>query len=381
MHTEYRTDALVGYTICMSVMSLHVVGGFAHAFPPPKYLTMPAAGIDVSDYSIKHMSLRRTKKAMRIDSWGKVDLPAGVVDRGEVKESATFTKLLERVREEHRYEYVHVALPEEHAYLFQTELPRASHAEITQMLEFHLKENVPIGADEALFDYNIIKERPDAFVVNVSVYPSSLANAYLACLEDAGLVPISLEIEGQATARALIPPDQMEPILVVDIGRNEASVSISKGGIVTFTANLDTGGDFFTRAVARGLDISFQEAEKLKRAQGFRDTKENSTVFETLVPVAAELRSNLRKHLVYWQQHAVSGDVADVAKVVLVGGSANILGLTEYLEAELGVPVETGSVWRNVFPEGHFVPEIHAAHSLEFATAVGLALRSGVHGG
>jgi type IV pilus assembly protein PilM len=338
--------------------------------------------VNITDYSIKHVFFERNREDVRLISHGKLDLPLGTVERGEVKDAAVLTKLLNRMREENGYQYVHVALPEEHAYLFQISLPRGTKEEIEQMLEFRLKDNVPIGADEAVLDYNVLKENPESYELNVSVYPVMIVNQYLAALHDAGLIPLSLEIEGQATARALLPTTHPTPTLILDIGRNEASLSISTNGIVTFTATLDTGGDLFTRAIARGLNLSFQEAERLKREYGFRDTKESSDVFEQLAPVIGEFKEAVRKHMMYWHMHtsADGGVSEEVAQIVLVGGNANVAGVAEYLEMELGVPVTIGNVWNHVFSFEDHIPDISAHESLEYATAVGLALRSLMRG-
>lgn len=353
------------------------LGSFARAFPAPEYLTMPAVGIDISDYAIKYVSLRRNKGRVELQSYGKVDLPLDVIERGEIKDPETIVKLLSRIKDESRHEFAHLALPEEHAYLFQMTLPQGSRAEIEQMLEFRLKENVPIGADEAVFDYGIIKETNENVELNVSVYPANIAMQYVNVVEEGGFRPISIEIEGQATARTLIGEEDKAPMLIIDIGRNDASLSISTGGVVTFTANLETGGDYFTRAIARALDVSFQEAENLKRKHGFRDTDEDKIVFDGLFPVIEKFAESIRKHLMYWQMHMNKNveESEDISHVVLVGGNANVIGLAEYLEAILDVPVDVGDVWRNVFSYEEYLPKMPATSSLEYTTAIGLALR------
>jgi len=347
-------------------------------FPPPTYLTMPAVGIDISDYAIKHVFLERRGPHVQLSSYGKLDLPLEVIERGEVTDVATLVKLLTRLQDEHHFHYAHVALPEEHAYLFQMELPAGPREETKQMLEFHLKENVPIGADEAVFDYNVMRVDTDKQYLNVSVYPTAIVAQYISVLEEAGMHPLSIEIEGQATARALLGGDITKPTLIVDIGRNDASLSISTNGNVTFTASLETGGDDLTRAIARSLDVSFQEAEKLKREHGFTDTKDGQLVYNALLPVVTELADTIRKHLMYWQIHigSLQQEYGKVARVILAGGNANVRGLTEFLEAKLAVPVEVGNVWQNILSFEDCVPDIHAEESLEYATSIGLALRS-----
>lgn len=358
----------------------HVLAG---AFPPPKYLSMPAVGVDISDLAVKYIMLEQTGGTARLAAHGKIDLPVEVIERGEIQDTATIAKQLARVREEHAFEYAHLALPEEHAYLFQMELPKANRDELEQMLEFHLKENVPIGADEAVLDYNIIRTNGENVVLNVSVYPIAIALQYIQTLEEAGLQTLSVEIEGQATARALLTADTKAPTLIIDIGRNDANVSISTQGTVTFTASLETGGDDLTRSIARTLDVSFQKAEQLKRKFGFTDTDESAQVYNALLSPMTKLAEAIRKHLMYWEMHMrnSSGAREDVSRVVLAGGNANMQGITEYLAAALGIPVEVGSVWGNTRLLTSELPDIPANESLEYATAVGLALRSVSYGG
>lgn len=350
---------------------------FTRAFPIPTYLAMPAVGVDVSDLSIKYVLLRRHAHRIEIVACGKFDLPLGTVENGEVKDAATLKKIATRVRESIGLPFAHLALPEEHAYLFQMEVEEGARSEIVPVIEFHLKENVPVGAEEAAFDYALIGTHEGRAVANVSVYPSNILAQYLDVFTVAGFQILSAEIEGQATARALLDPADTGTTLIVDIGRNQASLSISHAGTVVFTANLETGGDLFTRAIAQGLDVSFQEAERLKRDHGFRDTKANGGTYKALAPLMESLRDTIKKHLMYWYMHTGGSGVAqEVSHIVLVGGSANMTGVPEYLAAELETPIEKGNVWRNVLSFEERLPEVHAAESIEYATAVGLALRS-----
>ena len=360
-----------------SSIQQNTVRGLVRAFPVPKYLAMPAVGIDISDYAIKYISLANKKGEKSLEVYGKVDLPLEVIERGEIKDMETVVKLLTRLRDEHHFNFVHLALPEEHAYLFQMSVPKGTRSEVEQQIEFHLKENVPIDASEAVFDFSIYKKHKETYDVNVSVYPKAIALQYMSALEESGYTLLSMEIEGQATARTLLSGKDKRPVLVIDIGRNNSSVSISTQGEVTFTASLDIGGDYFTRAIARDLNISFQEAEKLKRKHGLRDTPESEMVFNSFSPLAAKFAETIRKHLMYWHMHMSSTgtEQEEVSHVVVVGGNANITGLVEYLEAILDVSVEVGDVWKKVFSYDEYIPDIHASSSLEYATAVGLGLR------
>lgn len=338
---------------------------------------MPAVGINISDFSVKYMELVHAHGSIAVKQCGKVELPIGTIEGGEVKDMVALTKVLATIQKEKGLTYVHLALPEEHAYLFQTEVPKGSRAEVEQMLEFHLKENVPIAAEEAVFDYSVVKATQANYILNVSVYPAPLVAQYADALAEAGLTVLSAEIEGQATARALLRQDDRTTAIIIDVGRSSASLSISTGGVVGFTAGLEIGGDQLTRSVSRHLNISFHEAENLKRRGGFCDTAENKSVYEALAPTVTELKNAISKHYRYWQMHAdATLGSTDVSRVILVGGNANLRGMPEYLEVGLDVPIETGNVWENILSFEDELPPLSANESLEYATAVGLALRS-----
>lgn len=347
------------------------------AFPPPRFLTMPAVGIDISDTTIKYVYLTRTGERAALREYGKVELPVGTIEQGHVKDPNALTQVMRKLRSEHGFEYAHLALPEEHAYLFQVDMPAASAHEVQQMLEFHLKENVPLAAEEALFDYSVYRETKTSIGLNVSVYPATIAAPYLDAFEQAKLTPLTLEIEGQATARALLSPSDTNSVIIINIGRSAASLSIASGGHVSFTASLDMGGDLLTRAISRHLDVSFHEAEKLKVEQGFMDTPENKLVYEALLPLLRDLKSSISKHYAYWQMHNESaGTDSEVRRVILVGGNANLKGLPEYLESGLEAPIDVANVWSNIMSLDETLPPLMREQSLEYATAVGLALAS-----
>jgi Tfp pilus assembly PilM family ATPase len=94
------------------------------------------------------------------------------------------------------------------------------------------------------------------------------------------------------------------------------------------------------------------------------------------------LRDEVLRHLLYWKEH--SAHIAEkgkkqsgaVDRVVLCGGNANIAGIAEYMSASLKMPVTRGDAWQNVTFENGYVPAISERESVEYGTAIGLALRA-----
>lgn len=351
------------------------------AFPPPEYLTMPAVGLDISDEAVKVVELTMTPEGVRLGKFGSFPVTKGIIDGGVIKYPERLVGVLKDAQHEYNFTFVYASLPDEHAYLFQTEVARgAPYKELRTSLEFKLKENVPLAPEEVLFDFDLDgqaggKKTQEA---TVSVYPREVAEMYTAAMHEAAIVPLSLETEGEATVRSIVPWDSKETIMVVDIGKVGTELSIVVEGEMVFATSLDVSGDQFTHALERFFQCSYVEAERIKAEKGFIKNKENMDVFETLMGPVTNLRDDINKHLAYWHMHRglQSSESRSVASIILTGGGANLKGLRQYLTATMNIPIERANAWVNITDLENYIPAMPQEDSLAYATAIGLALRS-----
>lgn len=177
-------------------------------FPPPPYITMPSVGVDISDTSLKYVEFKPTLRSgveRELLQWGSIDIPNGVVNRGEVQDAPKLVAILKELKNKTKAEFIRVSLPEEKAYLFETEIKKNTQMkEVRSLLEFRLEENVPIPSRDVFFDYSILPIVPEARSARVSVVAyakDTIQNYYDSCVT-AGLHPISFEVEAQAMSRA-----------------------------------------------------------------------------------------------------------------------------------------------------------------------------------
>ncbi len=352
--------------------------------PTPPYLLMPAVGLDISDHSVKCIEFTRTRlHGRRLKRFVSVPVPRGVVEGGKIVDKKKLTEVLSILAREHRIHFVRASLPEEAGYIFPAYVPRhLSDEEIREVLQFKLEENVPLTSDKAVIDFEVVPGAPlipGQQMVSVSAYPTTVAQEYVDLLFAAGLEPLSLEIEAQAVARAVVPKKTKDVSMIVDIGRGQSGIAITQGQAVRFTATVDVGGDEIDAVLQSVLpDASSDDVTNIKNNQGLRYL-DDTLGQEELMLFAKKLADELDRYIVYWQTHKdIKGvDVThkSVGRIYLVGGNANIAGLPEYLEGALRVPVAKGNVWENAFSFDMFIPELPESESLGYAPAVGLALR------
>ena len=125
---------------------------FSH-FPPPRFLTMPALGVHISESAIRAIQLERKNNNYEILYWNEIPLPTGSISLGEIKDEGVIVKALKDIKTKSGGKFAYISIPEEKSFLFEIEIPTDINVDIKQAIEFRLEENVPFPANELVFDY------------------------------------------------------------------------------------------------------------------------------------------------------------------------------------------------------------------------------------
>lgn len=356
---------------------------FARGFPTPKLLSPRSAGIDISDSSIKWIVIAPRKRGNEVISYGMEMIPEGVVEKGSIQDGTALAEVLKKVRAQMGgVNRAHATLPEEAAYVFSQHVPEQTPREqILSMIEFELENRVPIPPSDAVYDFNVITEHDGGFgeEIGVVVFPRELAESYIAVFESAGIELISLELEARSIARAISSGRPDEPItLSVDFGRARTGFAVLKKGIPIFTSTVEVGGEPMTRSLMEKLSLSPEDVQIFKNDQGLlAEGGTKSPGVEALVGTASALSDEIAKHYHYWdtRRNDKGEHMTPVGRVLIVGGTANLKGLADYVAGRIQAPTELPNVWQNVCSFDEYIPPIDRWESLRYATAIGLALR------
>lgn len=357
------------------------VSSLERIFPVPTYLRMNAMGFDLSQHSIKFIELVAEGGQIRVGKFGKRKLKEGIIKEGRIIDQEGFIANLKKIQKQHECKFVRLSLPEEHSYLFRTQIPSGTPAsQIREIIEFQLKDNVPLSPSEVVFDYSVIeseRERGPVYA-DVSVYPTDLVEQYIMAFVQSGMRPLSLEVEGQAIARSLIKKDDRRGFILLDLGESEAGLYVVEDERLVFSATLDVGGSLFTEAIEKTLQVSHEEAEELKSEGSRMRGVSNKQMLEALEKQLTTLAEEITKHIIYWTDADAKGgkEHKEIESVILSGGNANIPGIADFLSRRLALPVVKGNVWQNTSPFSSYIPPIEAREAVEYATAIGLSLRS-----
>jgi len=377
-------------------------------------LNQEAFGLDISDLSFKIAKLKKRGRGFKLASLGEFSLEPEIISQGEIKNEKALTKAIKdslgKVEGERlKTKNVVVSLPEEKAFLQVIQMPLMAEEELRSAVKFEAENYIPMPIEKVYLDFQIIKPvvgSLDHLDVLIAALPRKTVDPYFSALQKAGLKPVVFEIESQATARALIEKGRTpHRILIIDLGATRTRFIVFAGFSIRFTSSIPVCGDVFDKAIAKGLKVSAEEAERLKVEYGiakfeqknkdFNDGKNSKgeKVFEILVPPLTDLLEQIKKCLSYYHSHHghehLPKNEKKVGKILLCGGGGNLKGICDFLSQELGMPVEFGNPWINVsFSSSEpslasrrpsSIPpknlKMSSKESLKYTTVLGLALR------
>lgn len=353
----------------------------ARSFPPPKHMQMPSIGIDISDTSLKYVKLKKVQKPgmkYELAQWGEVIMPEGVLDRGQVLDQKQLVVALKEFKSKTGAEFVRVSLPEERAYLFETEIKKTTtEKDVRSILEFRLEENVPIPAREAFFDYDVLESdiTDKTYRVVVASYARETILQYYDAFTEANLTPVSFEVEAQAMARAVIAKESQGAYLLVDFGKTRTGIGIVYNGALMYTSTIDFGGANLSDTLRRIYgEKDESEFTMLKNTYGLTKKNGDDRCYEALISGISILKDELLTRVQYWHGKDYERSDRRLQKIIVCGGSSNLLGFPEYLSESLSIPTVRADVWTNTFSLETYIPPIDARYSYGYATAIGLAL-------
>ena len=231
----------------------------------------------------------------------------------------------------------------------QVTMPVMSERELTESTKYEAERFLPYSVEEAQMDAKILGRSEDGQNMDVLIVAAQkeLVLSQLAALQAAGLQAAVVEIEPFAMVRAMLAPDDPvfeQNVAIINIGSSSTSINITKGGFVPFTRYVPIGGDAMTKAIAGGMNISIDEAEKMKREKAAIITQGSTEpvaptvtrLFNIITPPLTELVSEIHKSLDYFRTR-FRGEV--IESVFLGGGSARLANIDAFLSQELGIPV------------------------------------------
>lgn len=270
---------------------------------------------------------------------------------------------------------VAVNLPSSRVFTAVVDMDKMPAEELGKTIRFQADSFIPTPLSESKLDWAAIGDSPKD-PKKMEVLLSSVSNEYvesrLELLESIGLNVIAFEPDNLVLPRALIPPDQTTPQLIVDVANTSTDLVISVGQVPHLSRSIPIGQQAIIQAAWQHLGIDEAQAQQLVFKFGLGKDKLEGQIYNAIIPVIESLAAEVDKSIKFFQGRYPT---LKLDRLTVTGGASVLPEFPLFLANKFSMNVEIGNAWRNVaIPQGK-QNEV-AAVSHEFAVAVGLAERS-----
>lgn len=335
-------------------------------------------GIDIGDSSLKMVELRKKGQKIYLSNYAFSE-NVSEVNFTKIAQTDYLAKAINKVKQEAGIgsRRVTASLPTFAVFSSIINLSNVDKKDMINVINEEAKKIIPLPPEEMILDWKIIpedKERGGEQANNRKIFltgsPKKLVRKYINIFKKAKLNLVSLETETFSLVRSLVGDDK-STIMIVEIGANSTDLSIVRESIPVLNRSLAVCASTVTNMLAKKLNLSGTQAEQFKLDLSVTlgtDTQEElpKLIIKTLEPIVTEMQ-----YMIDFYRSQNSGEIE---KVILSGGGALLLNLSEYLSKRLKIKVIIGDPWNRIsYPPdlGPILKEIGP----KLAVAIGLAMR------
>lgn len=336
-----------------------------------QYFFKRSVGIDISDRSIEVVEIKKDHGKIHV-STNRVLLEAGLVERGIILDQEKLkTKLSGALKgaspTEIEAQDVLFAVPDTQLYTHFFSAAFINQEGLAELVAKEVELNIPLPFRDVIYSFKVLKNsqkdrsgKPEEVVV-VAV-SRTVIKQWVDFFKELKLQVYFFEIEPAAHYSGILSGKLEQPACIVDLGANVTLISVSSREDLFYTYSVSQGGDSLTQKIVEdakilGKELSFEQANEMKRAQGLRPDSECIKSIQTfLAPIIKEIIPALSAGEERTGQ--------PIEHLYLIGGTAALIGLEGYLADSL----------KHEFPKLKVILGQEVS-IIEYVEALGLATR------
>src|ERR1700688_4923889 len=322
-------------------------------------------GLDIGSSSIKAVELKSTKAGYELVSFGMEPLAQDTVVDGAIMDTQKI-----------KTKNVGSSVSGHSVIVKRVPLPLMTEEELYDRIPSEASQHIPFDIADVNLSYQLLEAMDSQMdVLLVAVKKDKILN-HTNVLAQAGKTPVVVDIDAfglQNCFEMNYEPDAGQTVALLNIGASVMNINIVRGGIPLFTRDVSVGGNQYTDALQKELDLSFEDAERLKQGKNIAGVADEhrATILRSVTDI---LVLEIQKTFDFFRATATG---ENIQRIVVAGGTARVPGLVDLLREEFAMPVEELNPFRKVLVNSgkHSEDQIRDMGP-RLAIAVGLALRS-----
>jgi type IV pilus assembly protein PilM len=339
-------------------------------------------GLDIGSSAVKAVELKPVGKGFRVSAFATEPVPPDSIVDGAIIDGAAVAEAIRRLFENKGFKTKEVAasLSGNAVIVKKISLPVMTEAELAESIYWEAEQYVPFDIQDVNLDYQILDPGtgPDSKgtmdVLLVAAKKEKILD-YTGVIQQAGRTAVVVDVDAFALQNAYeinYGHDPQAVVVLLNAGASAININILSGDQSVFTRDISVGGNAYTEAVQKELNLPFESAERLKKGEAV-----DGITFAEVQPVLHAMTENvlleIQKTFDFFKATA-SSDRID--RVMLSGGASRVDGFVKALEDRFGMAVELLDPFKAVTFEAAKLGVADPDSVLPTAAvAVGLALR------
>lgn len=334
-------------------------------------------GIDIGSSSVKVVEIEETEKALVLRTYGELQLgpygSAALGDTVRLEPKKRIEALVDVIRESGATAKKGVlVIPLSVSFMTVVPLMVREKDDLASKITIEARKYIPLPLSEVALDWTELapSSEPSTSMkeILIAAIEHTTVREYTETLSAIGMASQPSEIEAFSLVRALSRNNDTT-LAVLDLGAYMSKLYIVKNGMIERVHRIPQGGAAISKRICELRNVSFEEAENMKRSYGADAEYANDVQKATLSILEGVLQEFKR---IIDQYEARDG--AQIARTVLSGGVVAFPGTMPYVQDVLSRPVEIGNPFDKVaYPA--FMEDTLQGIAPSFGVSMGAALR------
>lgn len=332
-------------------------------------------GLDIGFSNLKVMQLQAGKNFYRVLGYGYTDIDPVAVVNGEIVEPELIAQSVHDLFRHNligqiNTDRVAMAIPAARTFTRTIQLPHLESKDLDAAIKLEAEQYIPVPLDDLYLDYNQISKTTDGIELLAVAVPKKIVDSYQVIAKLLGLDLAALETTIAASSRLFVQAEKsFDPTILIDFGSISTDLTIHDKTLLV-SGTVPGGSDSFTELIARKLKVKLSEAKLIKTKYGLGVSKKQAEITEAVTPMLEQLLKEVKRMIRYYEDRSTTN--TKISQIVTMGGGASTPGLTDFLTANLRLPVRMCDAWKNI-SFGSLQPP-SASEKTIYTTVTGLAL-------
>jgi type IV pilus assembly protein PilM len=338
-------------------------------------------GLDIGSSALKAVELKPARNGFELVHVAHQNLQSDTIVDGHIIDLNHVSDSINRVWSDQNIKTHQVATSlSGHAVIVKKILlPQMSGEELDEQIHWEAEQYIPFDINDVNLYHEVIGHDPTSQnmdVLLVACKRDKIAQ-FTQVISQAGKQPVIVDVDAFALQNAYevnYNPMPNQTVALLDIGASVMTMNVVRGTTSIFTRDISAGGNQYTDLLQKELNLTFEQAESLKRGVSPDEQLSLEQVQAVISSVSEMLALEIQRTLDFFRATAV--DSPNIDRMLIAGGSSKVSQLCEYLSDKFQMPVERFDAFRSIrYDHKRFDDEYLRELSPNMAVAVGLAVR------